>query len=1118
MPFLDDAQPAGFAPQLAEPAQITPPVPPFGKLFEAAMGQQNPYVSAVEAFTQPRFAPYDPSFDPFAHIQGYEDYASAFIGANSEDDVLSVKTRIDAERKRSTLLDAGGWRGTLANIGAGMADPVMLIPVGGELVAVSRTGRALQGALHTGVAAGGIAAAQEAALQSTQLTRPFSQSLETIAAATVLGGILGAGAGAITRDTAASAARAGEVYERELTSNLSPGAVPEGTVGAASARTTLDQETLANTLGVDRALAFSSPTLRLATSPAVETRQAAQMLADQPLVTRGNIEGIASPISVERRINLAQGPMAEALTAVDDAFVRYRLDRARRFGDIALIGIKDAAEALRTRAAMTYGEFAEAVGRAMRRGDVSDIPEVAVAARAMRDKLFDPLGNRAIEAGLLPDEIAVETATSYLSRIYNTTKISAQRPAFERILADWLPTTKSPELAGMDDLELRDIARQITDTLLGAAPGRTHYGPVPLKRGPLKERTLSIPDELIEDFLESDVRVIARAYTRTMAADTELTNSFGNAGMEDALERVREGYARLREGVTDERRNKALDRRMAADLRDLEAVRDRVRGTFALPTNPDGLWNRAYHLIRDLNYLRLLGGMTISAFPDLGRTVMTHGIMSVIGDGIVPLVTEFSRFRLAANEVKLAGNALDMVLDTRAMAMADMMDDYGRWSRYERGLKALTDQFGMVTLMAPWNAALKQFVGVISQTRALRAIEAMAEDERWYHGGREVFDAAKAREVYLTTDAAQAGHYAEGAHLGGYGTGEPRVSQIVPKPGRVVNVDDALFEAMDAGDDLGDALAGAIADARSSGARYVEYSHPNAGTEGEHTVRVSLYPQEDLQVGEAPRGRVSVADRTRLAHLGIGPDEARKIAREFRIHGDRSTNLWWANTADWNDVEAADVFRAAMSKEVDIAIVTPGQEKPLWMSTGIGRVVGQFRSFAFASAQRVLMTGLQQRDMASLNGALLMVALGMGANWVRNQIDSQAKPLADPTTPEGAATWIKEGLDRSGLTGWLFDAHNILEKVTRGTVGVSSLTGGPPLSRYASRNVLESVLGPTVGMGEAAVQAVGAATSAAIGDGEWTDADRKAVRRMLPYQNLWATRWLFDQAEQGLAH
>jgi hypothetical protein len=993
MPFVDDAEPAGFAPQIAEPLAITPPVPPFGKLFEAALQRQNPYVSAIEALRQPSFAPYDPEFDPFTNIQGYEDYASAFINANNEDDVLSVKTRIDAERKRSSLLDAGGWRGLLANIGAGAIDPVMFIPIGGELVAVSRTGRALQGALHTGVAAGVGAATQEAALQGTQLTRPLSESFETVAAATLLGGVLGAGVGVITRDVAASAARAGEVYERELTSNFSPN-TGGSIVGAAAVRTTLDQETIASALGLEKGLAFAYPNMRLATSPVVETRHAIQQLADSPLVTRGNIEGIASPISVERRINLAQGPLAEGLTAVDDAFVSYRLGRARQVFDIARIGLEDAAHAMRTRAAMTYREFSEAVGKAMRRGDISDIPEVAMAAQALRSKVFEPLKDKAIEAKLLPADVPVETAISYLSRIYNTNKIAAQRPTFERIIANWLPTTRAKELEGLSDLDLRDIARQITDQLLHAAPGRINYSPVPLKRGPLRERTLSIPDELIEDYLESDVRIVARAYSRTMAADTELTSAFGRADMEPETDKIREGYARLREGVTSERQLSALDKRLKADIRDLEAVRDRVRGTFGLPTNPDGLWNRAFHLIRDLNYLRLLGGMTISAFPDLGRTVMTHGILRVIGDGIVPLVTEFSRFRLAANEVKLAGNAQDLILDTRSMAMADMLDDYGRWSSYERGVKALSNQFGLVTLMAPWNTYIKQFVGVISQTRALRAIEAMAE-------GRQI----------------------------------------------------------------------------------------------------------------------TVAERTRLAHLGIGLDEAERIAAQFREQGDKSTNLWWANTADWEDTRAADVFRAAMSKEIDIAIVTPGQDKPLWMSTGIGRVVGQFRSFAFASTQRVMLTGLQRRDMATLNGAIMMVALAMGANWMRHQLGGpNAKELPDPSTAEGVATWVREGVDRSGLTGWLFDAHNIVEKVTRGAVGVSALTGGPPMSRYASRHVLESVLGPTVGFGEATVQAIGAATSNALGDGEWTDADRRAVRRMAPYQNAIGFRHLFDLAEEGLKH
>ena len=75
---------------------------------------------------------------------------------------------------------------------------------------------------------------------------------------------------------------------------------------------------------------------------------------------------------------------------------------------------------------------------------------------------------------------------------------------------------------------------------------------------------------------------------------------------------------------------------------------------------------------------------------------------------------------------------------------------------------------------------------------------------------------------------------------------------VHPKPGETMNVDGHLFEAMDAGDDVGDALEAIIAEQRvaKSKVRYLEYTHPNAGGQGEHTVRISLYPHEDLVLGK----------------------------------------------------------------------------------------------------------------------------------------------------------------------------------------------------------------------------------------------------------------------------
>ena len=122
----------------------------------------------------------------------------------------------------------------------------------------------------------------------------------------------------------------------------------------------------------------------------------------------------------------------------------------------------------------------------------------------------------------------------------------------------------------------------------------------------------------------------------------------------------------------------------------------------------------------------------------------------------------------------------------------------------------------------------------------------------WYHGTSTKFDGFNTPEVYITDNPGQAAQYAQGVHRPGQsGGGQPAVLPISPKPGQVQNIDDHLFDAMDEGTDLGDAIDQAVSDARKGGqARYLEYTHPNAGDQGDHTVRISLYPQDDLQLGK----------------------------------------------------------------------------------------------------------------------------------------------------------------------------------------------------------------------------------------------------------------------------
>ncbi|NIP57385.1 MAG: hypothetical protein GWM92_04265, partial [Gemmatimonadetes bacterium] len=67
----------------------------------------------------------------------------------------------------------------------------------------------------------------------------------------------------------------------------------------------------------------------------------------------------------------------------------------------------------------------------MRRGDESIIPEAQRVAQTFRAEVFEPLKNDAVARGLLPEDVSVDTALSYFTRVYDREKIKAFRPEFE---------------------------------------------------------------------------------------------------------------------------------------------------------------------------------------------------------------------------------------------------------------------------------------------------------------------------------------------------------------------------------------------------------------------------------------------------------------------------------------------------------------------------------------------------------------------------------------------------------------------------------------------------------------------------------------------------------------
>ncbi|WP_234840542.1 hypothetical protein [Sinorhizobium meliloti] len=249
-------------------------------------------------------------------------------------------------------------------------------------------------------------------------------------------------------------------------------------------------------------------------------------------------------------------------------------------------------------------------------------------------------------------------------------------------------------------------------------------------------------------------------------------------------------------------------------------------------------------------------------------------------------------------------------------------------------------------------------------------------------------------------------------------------------------------------------------------------------------------------------GTATEKDITRLAASSINEDLAKRIAAQFSKHGDEQDGILLAKAADWSDRSAREAFRAAVVRDVDRIIVTPGQDKPLWMSTELGKTIGQFKSFYVSAMQRTVLAGIQQRDAATLSGVVVSLGLGAMAYWAKQTFAGQA-PSDKPSV------WAVEAFDRSGLMAYLTEVNAMSEKLTRGQFGLSAFTG-EQVSRYASRNVTSTFLGPTPGAIADIFE-----VSGAIFAGNATRADLRKTRLLMPMQNLFYIRLLLDEVEKA---
>lgn len=695
-PLFDPVDPERSITPIHEMQPVDEVAPSTGEIFSAAFQLDNSMVSAYRSLSGDRYEP-DPDYDMLSDIENtkYESYIDEFIYSDSKAESDAIKRQIDHELELRTTLERADGLGIVAQIAAGVVDPINFVPVGGYAYRASKVAAKGSTFVQGGITGGLSTAAAESILQGTQHTRTWEESALTIGGGVILSGLLGKAASSLGKAEK-------EKFVVAIEEELGIRAPSESTVGAAQVNsTTLDDEALKGAFGVEKAK-WVSPALRLANASSLKVRQIFQKLAEDPFYRNKNAAGIAREASVELRKKKYEGWLADSIHDINLSWKHLK-------GDMRKAGkpIKG----------LDKNEFYKDVTKAMRRLDEMDAGpmtkdvdiywgRVVETAKKLRSGYFEPMFKRAVKVGMLDES---QHLPNYVTQIWNQAKIRKNHKQFKELVRGYVDRIVDEEQLASSaeaDAIVDDIIRHIES----AGHGRMPLPLVP-KSGQTKPRKIHIPPDMLEafeEYLENDIDAVLKAYTRTMSGEIEMRRMFGEKDMKDAFDDIELDYQRLVNESPDN--SDALLKEKAQMMEDLQVIRDQILGIGATPH----VWTKR---MLQLNTARLLGGVVLSSIPDLMRIPMVHGFRRSAG-ALKDFLKYRSDFVGNANMLREVGVAVDMELSSRFQHMADLFDnDVAPKNWYDRRMEWLMSKFGRVSGLDYWNTGLKRFSGTISLSR-----------------------------------------------------------------------------------------------------------------------------------------------------------------------------------------------------------------------------------------------------------------------------------------------------------------------------------------------------------------------------------------------------------------
>lgn len=254
----------------------------------------------------------------------------------------------------------------------------------------------------------------------------------------------------------------------------------------------------------------------------------------------------------------------------------------------------------------------------------------------------------------------------------------------------------------------------------------------------------------------------------------------------------------------------------------------------------------------------------------------------------------------------------------------------------------------------------------------------------------------------------------------------------------------------------------------------------------------------------------------RLGSLGLNREMFERISQQMNTHvaereGILGRSVKRINIDEWDDQDAASAFIAGIDKwtrrviqENDVGLMSQ------WMTTDLGKVMMQFRTFMVGAWVKQTLHGMHTRDINTFQA--------WGASMLFAGLSYTAQTYINSVGRDDQSDFLKTRLSAEEVGKASFQRAAFASMIPAALDTVVTLPGYDPVFAYGrSTGLASGALGnPTLDLLDNATAAVGGAIGALREDRNYSQQDARAATSILPWQNAMGIRNTLNLITQDL--